>query len=69
MEQAKALKQMNFMAENSEKMRLAAEEWKSDFEILISTILSARTKDETTIPAATKLLRNTRRPKNWRLPP
>jgi len=36
-------------------MRLAAESWKSDFEILISTIMSARTRDETTIPVAEKL--------------
>jgi len=30
-------------------LRLAAEGWKNDYEILISTILSAQTKDETTI--------------------
>ena len=55
MNQKIMLKQMSFMIENSKEMRLAAEEWKNDFEILISTILSARTKDETTIPVAARL--------------
>ena len=30
-------------------IRLAAEDWASDYEVLVSTILSAQTKDETTI--------------------
>lgn len=34
---------------NRKTIRLAAEDWKSDYEVLISTILSAQTKDETTI--------------------
>lgn len=38
-------------------MRLAAESWGSDFQILISTIMSARTRDETTIPTAESLFK------------
>jgi len=36
-------------------MRLAAESWDKPWKILISTIMSARTRDETTIPTAEKL--------------
>src|SRR3989338_3197408 len=36
-------------------MRLAAESWKTPFQTLISIILSARTRDETTIKIATNL--------------
>ena len=43
-------------------MRLAAEDWKNDYEILISTILSARTRDETTIPVAEKLFEKYKNP-------
>jgi len=52
-----AIKQLKLLTENIKEMRLAAEEWKSDFEILISTILSARTRDEMTIPVAEKLFK------------
>ena len=55
MNEKKALKQLEFMKKNSSKMRLAAEKWKNPWEILISTILSARTRDEKTIPVAKKL--------------
>lgn len=51
----KEIKQLNELRKKSLNMRLAAESWKSDFQILISTILSARTRDEMTIPIATKL--------------
>lgn len=50
-----ALKQLKFMKKNSSNMRLAAEKWKAPFQTLISTILSARTRDEMTIPVADKL--------------
>ena len=53
----RALKQIKFMQKNSSEMRLAAEKWKNSFEILISTILSARTRDEVTIPTAEMLFR------------
>jgi len=52
-----ALKQLKILGKNNLKMRLAAESWKSKFQILISTILSARTRDETTIPVAEKLFK------------
>ena len=50
-----ALKQLKFMKRNSSNMRLAAESWRSPWQILISTILSARTRDEKTIPVAKEL--------------
>ena len=50
-----ALKQLKFMKRNSSNMRLAAESWKTPWQILISTILSARTRDEKTIPVAKEL--------------
>lgn len=42
--------------ENSEK-RLAAEGWKANWQTLISTIMSAQSRDETTIPIAEELFR------------
>ncbi len=50
-----AIKQLRELSKNVKDMRLAAEDWASDYEILVSTILSARTRDETTIPVAAKL--------------
>jgi len=58
MNQEKALKQLaqlKRLAKKPKDLRLAAEYWKSPFQILISTILSARTRDEVTIPVAEKL--------------
>jgi len=55
MDEKRALKQINFMRKNSGRMRLAAESWVSDFEIIISIILSARTRDEVTISVAKEL--------------
>ena len=52
-----AIKQLKLLSKNNKKMRLAAEDWKNDYEILISTILSARTRDEVTIPVAEKLFK------------
>jgi len=52
-----ALKQLKILEKKGSDMRLAAESWGSPFEILISTILSARTRDEVTIPAAEKLFK------------
>tara|TARA_Y100000310_G_scaffold324512_1_gene386439 strand:- start:1908 stop:2519 length:612 start_codon:yes stop_codon:yes gene_type:complete len=63
MNQKIALKQLNFMKKNGSKMRLAAEKWKSPFEILISTIMSARTRDEVTIPVSEKLFKKYNTPK------
>src|SRR3990172_5976556 len=47
-----AVKQLKILAKNLVEMRLAAESWNSPFQILISTIMSARTRDEVTIPIA-----------------
>lgn len=44
-----AIKQFKEIDKLKGEMRLAAEKWPTDFQILISTILSARTLDETTI--------------------
>ena len=55
MNQKIALKQMAFMKKNSRSMRLAAEKWRAPWQTLISTILSAQTRDETTIPISNKL--------------
>jgi|SRR3989344_2817588 len=49
MNQTLALKQLKLLKKYGKKMRLAAEEWQNKFQTLISIILSARTKDETTI--------------------
>jgi len=57
MRQEIALKQLKLLSKNSKEMRLAVENWKSNFQILISTIMSARTRDEVTIPVAEKLFK------------
>lgn len=57
MDTKRALKQLKYLEKKGNIMRLAAEKWNSDFETLISIILSARTRDEVTIPTATKLFR------------
>lgn len=53
----KALKQLKMLEKYSKSPRLAAEFWSNDFETLISIILSARTRDETTIRVAEKLFK------------
>ncbi len=57
------LRQLKALEKNGSDMRLAAEEWKSPFQILISTIMSARTRDEVTIPTAEKLFKKYSTPK------
>jgi endonuclease-3 len=47
-----AIKQLKELSNHGRKMRLAAEEWPSDFQTLISIILSARSLDEITIKYA-----------------
>ncbi|MBS3171783.1 endonuclease III [Candidatus Woesearchaeota archaeon] len=51
----KILKQLKELEKLGIKMRLAAEEWDKPWKILIATIMSARTRDEVTIPVAEKL--------------
>ena len=47
--QKRAIKQLKALKKYDKKLRLAAEGWDEDWKVLISTILSAQTKDETTI--------------------
>lgn len=49
MDKKTALKQLKFLERHRGKMRLAAEEWPTKFQTLIAIILSARSRDETTI--------------------
>lgn len=51
----KALKQLSFLDKNASKMRLAAEEWDADWKTLIAIIMSAQSRDETTIKIGQKL--------------
>ncbi len=51
----KELKQLNELERLSSKMRLAAESWDEKWKTLIAIILSARSRDETTILVAEKL--------------
>jgi len=44
-----AIKQLNEISKLGNSMQLAAESWNSNFQTLIAIILSARTRDETTI--------------------
>lgn len=62
MDKKRALKQLKEIEKHSYKakekgMRLAAESWNAPWKILISTIMSARTRDEVTIPIASKLFK------------
>lgn len=50
-----AIKQLKLLKDYSSKIRLAAEGWDSNWKILLSTMLSARTRDETTIPVSENL--------------
>ena len=52
-----ALKQLALLKKQGSQMRLAAEQWKNSYETLISIILSARTRDETTIKIAHELFK------------
>lgn len=49
------LRQLNELEKLSSSMRLAAEKWNEPWQTLITTILSARTRDEKTIPIANEL--------------
>ncbi len=51
------LKQLKALEKGGLKIRLAAEEWRSPFQILISIIMSARTRDEVTIKVAEELFK------------
>jgi len=51
----RALKQLAELKRLGGSMRLAAEGWDSDWKCLIATIMSAQSRDETTIPIAEAL--------------
>jgi len=55
MNSERVIRQFKELKKISKVMRLAAEGWNEEWKILISTILSAQTKDETTIPVAESL--------------
>jgi endonuclease III len=57
MEKTKAIRQLKELRKKSNNMRLAAEKWNSSWKTLFAIILSARTRDETTISVANKLFR------------
>jgi endonuclease III len=50
-----ALKQLKVLREKGRRMRLAADGWKTKWQTLIAIILSARTRDETTIKVCKKM--------------
>lgn len=51
----RALRQLSELKRLGGSMRLAAESWGSEWKCLIATIMSAQSRDETTIPIAEKL--------------
>ena len=53
----KQLAELERLGKKPDELRLAAESWGSPFQILISTIMSARTRDEVTIKVAEKLFK------------
>ena len=55
MELSRALRQLEELEKLGGKMRLAAEAWDSDWKCLIATIMSAQSRDETTIVIAESL--------------
>jgi endonuclease-3 len=55
MEKKVAIKELSILKKHTKNMRLAAEEWKSPWQTLIAIILSARTRDETTIHVSKEL--------------
>ncbi len=54
---AKPLRQLRALSRKSRKMRLAAEAWDAPWKTLIATMMSAQSRDETTIPIAQELFR------------
>jgi len=52
------LKELKRLGKKKNELRLAAESWNSPFQILVSTMMSARTRDEVTIPVAEQLFKN-----------
>ena len=57
MDSKTALNQLKELSKLGNSMRLAAEEWDNDFQTLIAIVLSARTRDETTIKVCINLFK------------
>ena len=57
MKKERAIKQLEELDKQGKSMRLAAEEWDKEWKTLISIILSARTRDETTIKTCKELFK------------
>lgn len=57
MDSKTAIKQLNELSKLGNEMRLAAEQWENNFQTLIAIILSARTRDETTIKICKNLFK------------
>lgn len=57
MNQKIAVKQLGELEKKGSSMRLAAENWKTPFQTLVAIILSARSRDETTIRIARALFK------------
>ena len=55
MDLKRALRQLNELKRMGGDMRLAAEGWGAEWKCLIATIMSAQSRDETTIPIAESL--------------
>lgn len=55
MELSRIMKQLHELKKLGGKMRLASESWGADWKCLIVTIMSAQSRDETTIPIAERL--------------
>ncbi len=52
---SRAIKQLQKLSDIGNDMRLSAEGWENNFQTLVSIIMSARTRDETTIKVAQRL--------------
>ena len=55
MNQKRAVKQLMAIKKMAKEIRLAADDWPSEWQTLIATLMSARTTDKVTIQIATKL--------------
>ncbi len=55
MDSKKAIRQLNELRKKGRELRLAADGWDEDWKTLISTIMSARTRDDVTIKVANVL--------------
>src|SRR3989344_570542 len=55
MNSGKAVRQLMAIKKMAKEIRLAADDWPSEWQTLIATLMSARTTDKVTIQIATKL--------------